>query len=286
LDNRIIARRRPRPRAARLLPLHPCMDPAAHERIARLHLPVAPKCNIRCCYCRRRVSPHLREACPGVAAAILSPQQAARKADDFLRRWGAQSIIGIAGPGDPLANPQTVETLAIIRARHPDARFCLCTNGLALPDCIEALYELGVAHLSVTINAAEAEIAARIHPWIRHDGGTLRGPDAAQVLVSRQLAGVATAVEHGMYVKVNTVVIPGVNTAHVADVARRTAELGARIINLIPLIPRGGLVGLPPPRDCQMKSLREECRRHLPVFDRCQRCRADAEGIPGRTVAI
>lgn len=268
------------------LPLHPCMNEAAHESIARLHLPVAPKCNIGCCYCQRRVSPHFHEVCPGVASAILSPRQAARKADDFLLRWGAEAIIGIAGPGDPLANPQTLEALTIIRARHPGARFCLCTNGLMLPGAVAALEELGVAHLSVTINAVEAEVAAQIHPWIRYAGRILRGIEATRVLVERQFAGVVAAAERGIHVKVNTVVIPHINGMHIPDVARHVAQSGACLINLIPLIPRGGLVGLPPPQDCYLKALRDECRRYLPVFEHCQRCRADAEGIPGRAVAL
>jgi nitrogen fixation protein NifB len=267
------------------LPAHPCMNHAAHETVARLHLPVAPKCNIRCLYCERRVSPHLHQACPGVAAAVLTPQQAAETAAVFRRRWGPEAIIGIAGPGEPLANPETLETLTFIRAQLPDARFCLCTNGLALPDVVARLHLLGVEHLSITINAPTPAIAALIHPWVRQEGRIVRGGRAARLLVERQMTGLAAAVACGMHVKVNTVVIPEVNDAHVVEVARRVADCGACVINLIPLIPRGRMAGHHPPTGCQLKLLRAECARYLPVFERCRQCRADAQGIPGRMVA-
>ena len=59
------------------LPFHPCMHEDAHEQIARLHLPVAPRCNIHCCFCERKISPfenHLNR--PGITAGVLSPEQA------------------------------------------------------------------------------------------------------------------------------------------------------------------------------------------------------------------
>ena len=33
---------------------HPCFDEQAHERVGRVHLPVAPRCNIQCFFCERR----------------------------------------------------------------------------------------------------------------------------------------------------------------------------------------------------------------------------------------
>ena len=223
--------------------------------------------------------------CPGVTGEILSPVQALAKTDTFLSRWGADAIIGIAGPGDPLANRETFETLALVRSRFPDARLCLCTNGLALPESVDTLADLGVAYLSVTINAIDPRVAAAIHPWVRRNGRLIRGSRAARLLIESQLAGLEAAATRGIHVKVNTVVIPTINGRQVEIVARTVAELGACVINLIPLIPRGRLAEQPEPSRCLIDSLMIRCRRHLPVFDRCRRCRADAEGIPGRTVA-
>ncbi len=41
----------------------------------------------------------------------------------------------------------------------------------------------------------------------------------------------------GMLVKVNSVMVPGVNDKHLPMVAKRAKECGAYIINIIPFIP-------------------------------------------------
>ena len=93
-------------------PFHPCMNNDAHDKVARIHLPIAPECNIQCRFCSRKITPHdTKTKCPGRATRILTPAQALEKARAFRKKWGPDSIIGIAGPGDPLANPETFETL-------------------------------------------------------------------------------------------------------------------------------------------------------------------------------
>ncbi len=276
-----IGRDRGETRAGGPLPDHPCMNQDAHDRIGRLHLPVAPKCNIHCTYCQRRVTAALdRAQRPGLTSEIITPVQALAKAGGFLSRWGDDAVVGIAGPGDPLANPETLETFELVRAEYPRANLCLCTNGLELGHSIDALHDVGVKFLTVTINSVDAEVVSRIHPRVRIGRRVLRGLRAARLLVRRQLEGAEAAVGRGMHVKINTVLVPGVNEFHVEAVAERVASLGALVFNLMPLIPRGR--GDRPPMDCHVKALRARCAEHLPVFDRCKHCRADAEGIPGQ----
>lgn len=260
------------------------------------------------------------EVCPGVASSVLTPRQALAKAGDFLAQWGSSAVVGIAGPGDPLANQEAFDTLSLIRAVYSHARLCLCTNGLSLPGAVPTLHALDVQHLSITINSVDPEVTAEIHPRVRLDdtsvlpagkyrergARTARGGDdprsvgqtgrsratllhglaAGRLLIERQLAGLKEAVSRGLHVKVNTVVIPGVNEAGVEDVARRVADLGAGLINIMPLIPRGQLSDQAAPSPCAIKSLRERCARYLPVFDKCKQCRADAEGIPAKSPAL
>ncbi len=267
------------------LPFHPCMHAEAHETVGRLHLPVAPKCNIQCIYCRRdSAAPPDGEDCPGVAERIVSPCEALAKTDRFLDEWGADAVVGIAGPGDPLANPETFDTLALVRNEHPSVRLCLCTNGLALPHSIDALADLGLRHLSVTVNGVSPSVVARIHPWINEGGRIQRGESAARRLIENQSCGIEAAVARGMHVKINSVVVPGVNADDLEAVAEKTAALGASIINLMPLIPRGHLAKADRPSPCIVGQLKARCSQHLPIFQRCKQCRADAEGVPGKTV--
>jgi nitrogen fixation protein NifB len=144
------------------------MHEDAHDQVARLHLPVAPRCNIHCRFCERKVAPHeTHEISPGTTADILSPEQALIKMKKFLEKWGDESIVGVAGPGEPLANPETFATLELIRKEYPFVRFCLCTNGLNLLDSIEVIKKLRIKYLTVTINGIQPETVAKIQPWVK-----------------------------------------------------------------------------------------------------------------------
>lgn len=263
-------------------PFHPCMNHEAHGSVARIHLPVASRCNIHCRFCSRKVTPHdTATHCPGRADRILTPGQALEKARSFLLRWGKDSIIGIAGPGDPLANPETFETLALIRENLTGASICLCTNGLLLPDSLERLQGLGMRHISLTVNGVEPRIVHKITPWIEFNGQRIRGEEAAVVLIDHQLRGMHAAVQAGMFLKVNAVVVPGVNDGHMAEIATAVLAAGAHLFNPVPLIPGGSLGNHPRPGCDEMNRIRHECGNTLPVFKNCKQCRADAEGIPG-----
>ena len=107
---------------------HPCYSNDAHHKYARMHLPVAPACNIQCNYCNRKYD-CANESRPGVVSELLTPQQALIKAQAVAKAIPQLSVIGIAGPGDPLANPvRTFETLALIRESMPDIKLCISTN--------------------------------------------------------------------------------------------------------------------------------------------------------------
>jgi hypothetical protein len=65
------------------------------------------------------------------------------------------SVIGIAGPGDPLANEETFRTLELVGKEFPELTLCLSTNGLRLPENVDRLKRLGVKFITVTMNARE-----------------------------------------------------------------------------------------------------------------------------------
>jgi nitrogen fixation protein NifB len=82
-------------------------------------------------------------------------------------------------------------------------------------------------------------------------------------------------------VKVNMVLIPGLNADEVAETARAVREAGAALFNLIPLLPQGEFAHLPVPSCTDLHAARTAAEAHVPVFRHCQHCRADAVGIPG-----
>jgi nitrogen fixation protein NifB len=262
---------------------HPCMSDQAHHRIARIHLPVASRCNIRCAYCERKIGPELnRKDRPGICEKILSPKEAVNEARDFLCEQGEQAVVGIAGPGDPLANPETFATLSLINRELPHARLCLCTNGLNLPGAVEKLKKMRVAFLSVTVNGVDPNVTAQIHSGVRSGERRLDGIRGAGLLLKRQVEGIQKALEAGIYIKVNTVVIPGINDRHITEIAKFVSNLGVGVFNPMPLIPAARLGHCQTPDAAMMAAIYKACHPYLHVFRSCKQCRADARGIPGK----
>ena len=144
------------------------------------------------------------------------------------------SVIGIAGPGDPLANEETFRALELVGKEFPQLTLCLSTNGLALPEKVDRLKELGVRFLTVTMNAVDPRIGAKMYDFVIWNGEVLRGEKAAERLIRNQLEGIEKAVAAGMLVKVNVVMAPGINADHIPEVAKKAKEIGAYIVNILP----------------------------------------------------
>ena len=75
---------------------HPCFSMEAAHRFARLHLPVAPRCNIKCLYCNRKFD-CVNESRPGVTSSVLSPTQAIAYLEKVLEAEPRITVAGIAG---------------------------------------------------------------------------------------------------------------------------------------------------------------------------------------------
>lgn len=258
---------------------HPCFNPAYHKTRGRMHLPVAPRCNIDCNYCGRTYCAH--ESRPGVAATLLAPGEVADRVERHVTRDPRITVIGVAGPGEPLFNEETFESLEAVHASFPSLSLCVSTNGLLLPDRIGDLQRLGVRHLTVTINTVDAETGGRINPSAWYQGKRYTGRDAAELLLRNQLVGLKLAVLRGLIVKVNCVYIPELNGEGIVDVARAASSSGAALFNIMPLIPQNRFSGLRPPSAAEVNALRDACAPIIPQMRHCRQCRADASGILG-----
>ncbi|MDD1767656.1 MAG: nitrogenase cofactor biosynthesis protein NifB [Methanomassiliicoccales archaeon] len=265
-----------------MLETHPCYTEKAHTQFARMHLPVAPKCNIQCNYCNRRFD-CMNESRPGVTSEILTPEQAVEKIRYVKERIPYLTVIGIAGPGDPLANEETFRTLDLVRKEFPEMSLCLSTNGLMLPRNVDRLKSLGVRFITVTINAVDPEIGSKMYEFVKYEGKVLRGIEAAEKLVENQLLGVKMASKAGMLVKVNVVMVPEVNAEHIPAVAKKVKQLGAYIVNVIPLIPVPGtnFASMRAPTPKERKALQDLCESDIKQMRHCRFCRADAVGLLG-----
>lgn len=261
---------------------HPCFN-GCNDKYARMHVPVAPACNIQCNYCVRDFDcPN--ESRPGVTSEILSPEEARDKFVAVKKRLPNLTVVGIAGPGDTLANwPRTSRTLRLIREAAPETTFCLSTNGLMLPVHVDGLAQLGVTHLTVTMNAIDPKIGAKIYAYVNYMGQRFEGVEAASILLANQLAGIKRASELGMIIKVNTVVLKGINDEHIKEVVDKAKELGCYVTNLMQCIPVAGSafesLGMVPNK--RIAQLRRDMGQTMRQMLNCHQCRADAIGTLG-----
>jgi nitrogen fixation protein NifB len=262
---------------------HPCYSEKACHAFGRCHLPVAPKCNIQCNYCVRDFD-CVNESRPGVTSRVLTPAEALELVRKVMEKYSYVKVIGIAGPGEPLANEETFETLRLCQEEFPNVIKCLSTNGLALPASIERLHQYDVGNLTVTLNAIDPAIGEQIYSWVEWEGTKLHGREAAEKLLENQMTGIEMAVEKKMFVKINTVYIPGVNDHHIPEIAKKVGEMGAYTFNVIPLIPQYKFEGITPPTPEEKRKMQDRCAPYIKQMRHCQRCRADAIGRLGQDV--
>ena len=268
--------------AMRALSEHPCFCEDAHTKFARMHIPVAPACNIQCNYCNRKYDCS-NESRPGVTSEVLSPEEAVSKIRAVKEKIPELRVIGIAGPGDPLANADTFRALELIGREFPDLTLCISTNGLALPESADRLRSLGVRFVTVTMNACDPEIGAEIYGSVVLDGKKYSGREGAEILLEKQLEGIRKCVDLGMTVKINIVMVPGINDAHIPDLVRKVRSMGVYIVNILPLIPVEGtaFAGRRAPTPKERRELMDRCSLDAKMMRHCRHCRADAIGLLG-----
>ncbi|MEN9891936.1 MAG: hypothetical protein RLY78_2231, partial [Pseudomonadota bacterium] len=134
---------------------HPCYSEEAHHHYARMHVAVAPACNIQCNYCNRKYDCS-NESRPGVVSQKLTPDQAVKKVLAVASEIPQMTVLGIAGPGDSLANPKkTFDTMRMLHEQAPDIKLCLSTNGLALPAQVDEICKYNIDHVTITINMVD-----------------------------------------------------------------------------------------------------------------------------------
>lgn len=266
---------------------HPCFG-GNHQKHGRMHLPVAPRCNISCGYCERRHD-CANESRPGITSRLLTPDEAIERVRLVMSSPSVGSsitVVGIAGPGDPLANEETFTTFELVKKEFPSLSLCMSTNGLLLPDAIDRLNQIGLHSLTVTVNALDPEVGARIYRWVDYRGRRLRGKVGAACLIRNQLKGIRRAAESGMMIKINTVLIPGINDDQIPAIARTVKSLGAMIMNIMPVIPQGAFAHVPPPSEEYLRIVREVNQQVIGQFSHCRQCRADAVGLIGQDIPL
>jgi nitrogen fixation protein NifB len=266
---------------------HPCYSEEAHHHFARMHVAVAPACNIQCNYCNRKYDCS-NESRPGVVSQKLTPEQAVKKVLAVASEIPQMTVLGIAGPGDSLANPmKTFDTMRMLHETAPDIKLCISTNGLALPEQVDEICKYNIDHVTITINMVDPEVGAKIYPWIFWNHKRITGVEASRILHEQQMKGLEMLTERGVLTKINSVLIPGINDEHLIEVNREVKKRGAFLHNIMPLISEPehgtvfGLTGQRGPSAQELKEVQDACMGGANLMRHCRQCRADAVGLLG-----
>jgi nitrogen fixation protein NifB len=218
---------------------------------------------------------------PGWTAKVLAVGEAVELVRSIMcSRATEDFVIGVAGPGDPLANKETFEALRLIQQEYPGLLKCISSNGLLLEDRLPWVLEVGIRALTITVNAPDSNVGKHIYSWAKYRGTIYRGEEAASLLVKKQFRGIRKALDAGLSVKVNTVLIPGINDHDMVKLALLLREAGVRLMNIMPLIPSGKMKSYRAPTCDELMKARGDCEEIVPQFYRCEQCRADVVYLP------
>jgi nitrogen fixation protein NifB len=268
---------------------HPCFCVKSHFKYARIHLPVAPGCNIKCKYCNRKFD-CTNESMPGGTSKLLTPDEALERVNLFVEKEKNLSVVGIAGPGDPLANPhKTFKTFNLIRKKYPEMLLCLSTNGLLISKYINEIKAHNITHVTVTLNTVNPITALNIYEYITFEGKKYRDIKGMKMFLEQQLEGIKKLVEANILVKINTVLIPSINMLEIENISKTIKSLDVKIHNITGLIVKKEHNTTFAKEDvrCPYKDEVNKARQisanifgsYSYIMHHCKQCRADSAGL-------
>ncbi|HET7824610.1 MAG TPA: GTP 3',8-cyclase MoaA [Anaeromyxobacter sp.] len=189
----------------------PLVD-AQGRRIAYLRLSLTDRCNFRCSYCA--------PAAPDRFGDALARADLAR----LVRIFASLGIrrVRLTG-GEPTLRRDLLDVVRDVRATRGIEEIALTTNGHLLADLAAPLRAAGVSRLNVSLDTLDPEKLHRV--------------SGRAATLERIVAGIEAAFRAGFEsVKLNVVVVGGVNEDEVGALARFAWRFGAtaRFIELMP----------------------------------------------------
>jgi len=194
-------------------PVQPLIDPFG-RRVTDLRVSITDRCNFRCTYCMPQ------EGMPWLERdELLTYEEQARIVRVGVERFGFDSV-RITG-GEPTVRAHLPRLISMIAPLGID--IAMTSNGVKLPEMAHDLADAGLRRINVSLDSLRPEVFREL---TRRDD------------LSRVIAGIDAAIDAGLSpVKVNCVVMRGVNDDEVVDLAAfgREKGVGMRFIEFMPL---------------------------------------------------
>jgi len=188
------------------------------RRVHDLRISITDRCNLRCAYCM---------PAEGMAwlprTDVLSYEEIARVARVCVERFGFESI-RLTG-GEPLVRAHVTRLVEMLSPLDVDV--ALTTNGVKLAEVAHDLHHAGLDRVNVSLDTLRSDVFRAL---TRRDD------------LERVIAGIDAALDAGLApVKINAVVMRGVNDDEIVDLARfgRDRGVGMRFIEFMPLDAQG-----------------------------------------------
>lgn len=183
--------------------------------ITYLRISVTDRCNLRCVYCMPRA---------GLQWQPLSEQLSVDEIERVVKAAAKGGVrrVRLTG-GEPLVHPQIIEMVRRIAALPGIEEVSLTTNGMLLERLAQPLADAGLRRVNVSLDTLDAERFRRI---------TRVGE------INRVWNGIAAAAQAGLTpLKLNTVVVRGLNDGELTSLARLTVEnpWHIRFIEIMPV---------------------------------------------------
>ncbi len=183
--------------------------------IEYLRISVTDRCNFRCLYC-------MPEA--GLAWLPKSDILSYEEITDVVRQLAPLGLrrLRITG-GEPTIRPQIHELIRMLRAIPEIEDIALSTNGVRLPEIGQTLRECGLDRVNMSVDSLRPDRIAQI-------ARRKLGFDPIRAALAAQTAGLDP-------IKLNVVVMRGINDDEIIDLARLTTEhpWHVRFIELMPV---------------------------------------------------
>lgn len=267
--------------------VHPCFE--SNSCGYRFHLPIAPKCNTKCNFCKRGISKE--DDRPGVASEVLDTKEIENYMEKNINLYPECKIVGIAGPGDPLSNADALFAAhKLLDEKYPDFQKCMCTNGFYLAKYKEEFVQSKLNYVTLTVNSRKPETLAQIYDFLEFEGKVYTGIEMGELILRLQDEALKIIADlTNIKFKINIVVIPGINDDELEDLICYLKDFRVHIFNLLPLLSVRGTkfenIGTLSRND--LKVIKGKLKKMFPdvMFkDNCQQCRADACGLIKKVV--
>lgn len=155
-----------------------------------------------------------------------TPEEELLTLDEMFRISKIASVMGISKiritGGEPLVRKGIINFIKKLKNLPDIKEVCITTNGIYLEEYIDDLVNAGLDRVNISLDTMKHDVYKAI---------TINGD------LKKVIRGIEKCLEKGLKVKLNTVIIPGLNDLEIMDFVRLTEEkpLDVRFIELMPI---------------------------------------------------